>query len=539
MDRARLDAAYGDYCRQYHDNPIAMNVLQRFLDDRPVFQPPIDLLPVDEYERRLDLIAQIEKRLSSQKEFRINAATFSLFMIMPLSVLNDVASNAARTYDEMILKALGNLPQLIQSFTMGPIKAVPTPSKTAPRKTRLSQTGSGEAGSGEAAKLRKRPWLGGELDLATSPGHKRTHSEGSIVSRGSQATDSSSRVPRKQSEKAKCVQRDGSRCIVTKTDCPQVCHVLPFSWSGSDRGKIMAGLFTETMDQLLFAEFISDKEMGFAITTGELDKSWNMICLSASLHMWWGRCYFGLKYLGETPSDESKVTVKLEFRWLQQNQHTKAIHTLDQQQRRDFRDELLQTPHPAVAANVCPSNRPILSGQTVDVTLDEGDAPYFVKAIKIQWALVQLAAMSGGAEPTDEPLSRRDQMDPFSTQFVKPVNVAVAEWASQVPAGQAPPDETRPEDTDPCHGDETNPSSLREIPPKPANTLPRPSPRTSRPGIKSQNPPTTPPLTSTSPRRGPEQTKVQQEQRQQQSRQSRQSRQSTATNTKKENQPPR
>lgn len=439
----------------------------------------------------------------------------------------------------------GHVTNLHGQVTLGPIRAVPgpsktaprktAPSKTAPRKTPFSQTDSGEADSGEATKLGKRPWLGG-LDLVTASGHKRFHSEGSsITSRGSQVTDSSSKVNRKMSEKAKCKQRDGDRCIMTKTDCPQVCHVLPFSWSGSDHGKIIGGLFTEMMDQLLFAEVVVDAEMRFALTTGELDKSWNMICLSASLHTWWGKCYFGLKYLGMTPSDEDKVTVKLEFRWLKQNQHTKAIHTLDQQQRRDFRDELLQTPDPAVAANVCPSNRPILSGQTVDVTLDDGDAPYFISAIKIQWALVQLAAMSGGAEPTDEPLSRRDEMDPVTTQPVRRVDVAVAEWESQVPAGLAPPDDDDPrqddddEDTDPFYGGETNPSPLREIPPKPAN-IPRPSPRTSRPGNKSQNPPTMPLSTSTSPQRGPEQTKLQQRQQQ--------IRQGTATSTKKENQPP-
>lgn len=128
MDRSKLDAAYGDYCQQYHDNPIAMNVLQRFLDDRPVFQPPIDLLPVEEYEQRLDLIMKIEKRLSSyQPEFRINAATFSLFMIMSLPGLKEVASSAVSTYDKMVVRALGNLPQLIRSCKYSPLLTIKRP----------------------------------------------------------------------------------------------------------------------------------------------------------------------------------------------------------------------------------------------------------------------------------------------------------------------------------------------------------------------------------------------------------------------------
>lgn len=235
----------------------------------------------------------------------------------------------------------------------------------------------------------------------------------------------------------KCRQRDGHRCIITKTDCPQVCHVVPFSWSGSERGEVMSRLFYGKTDQYLLGGDRVSIEIRADLMSGNSDKSWNMICLSPSLHTWWGKAYFGLKYLGAMPSEsgnaQSKVTVTLEFRWLKQNPYSKATDTLNQQQQHDFRAKLVEAPQPAVAANVCPSNRPILSGQTFDVTLDDIDAPKFITVIKIQWALVQLAAMSGGAEPSDK--SRRDQLDQFLAQQEEPVSVA--EWASQVPAGPA------------------------------------------------------------------------------------------------------
>lgn len=314
---------------------------------------------------------------------------------------------------------------------------------------------------------------GGQVNVSSPNANRNVPSPSTNVS--------SVEPPRNNSESMKCRQRDGHRCIITKTDCPQVCHVVPFSWSGSGCAEVMSKLFYGMTDRYLLGGDGVDDEMRVELMSGNSDKSWNMICLSPSLHTWWGKAYFGLKYLGLMPSEsgnaQSKVTVTLEFRWLKQNPYSKATDTLNQQQQHDFRAKLVEAPQPAVAANVCPSNRPILSGQTFDVTLDEIDAPKFITVIKIQWALVQLAAMSGGAEPSDK--SRRDQLDQFLAQQEEPVSVA--EWASQVPAGQPPPDEdnNNKDTTDPF------PRALAEMLPRPANSRPRSSPRASTPGDKS------------------------------------------------------
>ncbi|KAF4512355.1 hypothetical protein G6O67_001506 [Ophiocordyceps sinensis] len=425
MAQDKINAAFAEYCRQYKDNHIAMDVLERFLEDRPVFQPPLDLLPVDEYQLRVDIVAQIEKRLrSGRQEFRINAAVFSLLMITPLHILKKLGQiQVGNIFYCCVINLYGHI------VTMGPIKAI-----------------SSEADSAEATRPGKRPWLQYEPGSATGPAHKRIRSEGS----GSRRVNVSSSVHGNKSQVTKCEQRDGHRCVVTKTDCPQVCHIVPLCWRGSNGEEVMDRLCDGMTAQYLLGWDRLDGDLKNRLICGESDKSWNMICLSPSLHAWWGKCYFGLKYLGSTPCDAAKVRVTLEFRWLQQNKHTKASHILDEQQQRDFRDELLRAPHPAVAANVCSSNRPILSGQTVDVTLDESDAPKFIGVIKIQWAMVQLAAMSGGAEPNDRPLPRRDRDVSFSSALywiglreISPFDVA--EWASKVPPGLAPPgqDETR------------------------------------------------------------------------------------------------
>lgn len=64
---------------------MALNASRRFLDNRPTYQPPVESLPFDEYELRLDIITRIKKLARSHDpKFRINAAIFTLFMVMPL-----------------------------------------------------------------------------------------------------------------------------------------------------------------------------------------------------------------------------------------------------------------------------------------------------------------------------------------------------------------------------------------------------------------------------------------------------------------------
>lgn len=64
---------------------MPLNASRRFLDNRPTYQPPVEFLLVDEYELRLDTIARIKNLARSHDpKFRINAAIFTLFMVMPL-----------------------------------------------------------------------------------------------------------------------------------------------------------------------------------------------------------------------------------------------------------------------------------------------------------------------------------------------------------------------------------------------------------------------------------------------------------------------
>lgn len=111
-----MEESFAEYCQQYSNNPMALDALKRFLDDRPVYQPTVELLPVDEYEQRLDIVKRIERQARSfESGFRVNAATFSLFMVMPLQQLKGLDMPGPGSFDGMAVDSLGFLPQLIRS----------------------------------------------------------------------------------------------------------------------------------------------------------------------------------------------------------------------------------------------------------------------------------------------------------------------------------------------------------------------------------------------------------------------------------------
>lgn len=80
-----------------------------------------------------------------------------------------------------------------------------------------------------------------------------------------------------------------------------------------------------------------DQELQVYLFNGMPERTFNMLCLSPSLHAWWRKAYFGLKYLDSAPSQErvptsgddspaarehSKMNVTLQFHWLRQNENT-------------------------------------------------------------------------------------------------------------------------------------------------------------------------------------------------------------------------
>ncbi|KND89952.1 hypothetical protein TOPH_05367, partial [Tolypocladium ophioglossoides CBS 100239] len=214
-------------------------------------------------------------------------------------------------------------------------------------------------------------------------------------------------IRRNQVEVKQCRLRDGGLCIVTGTGCPSVCHIVPFTWNHTVNS---AHATREVLAMSPLPIFYEQSDWTGLIHTklyagpGSSDKSWNMLSLSYLLHKWWSKGYFGLKYLGTTPSSSSPQdmhTIELQFRWLPRSQEH-PMRPIELQEQRDTTKGImiyqLDTDSPKAGANFGNSNRPICSDHTFQVHINQKDSPFFVATIKLRWAILQVAAMSGGAQ---------------------------------------------------------------------------------------------------------------------------------------------
>lgn len=96
------------------------------------------------------------------------------------------------------------------------------------------------------------------------------------------------------------LERDGRRCLITKSILPHVCHIFPFAINAkvADRNNIR--------HVIQFSHWIpDDKRLDlldiFAPESGELaasDKEFNLLCFSAHIHTLWTKAFIGLKWTG-------------------------------------------------------------------------------------------------------------------------------------------------------------------------------------------------------------------------------------------------
>lgn len=132
-----------------------------------------------------------------------------------------------------------------------------------------------------------------------------------------------------------------------------------------------------------------------------------MICLDPRLHDLWGRCYWGFKWLKKSAveGDLNLMKAVLQFRWLPRSKRRPeaeihldgiedALHKV-----RDFNDRPMSFDDQGVyELPDLPAAFPIQSGHTVEITLLAADMKKFKIMVRIQWSLVQMAAISGAAE---------------------------------------------------------------------------------------------------------------------------------------------
>ncbi|CAG9986371.1 unnamed protein product [Clonostachys byssicola] len=98
-------------------------------------------------------------------------------------------------------------------------------------------------------------------------------------------------------------EHDKNRCIITGSANPQGCHIILFTWNSTDELLAIARELTPTNTELFSPD---DPDMVVLLCTevGFSDEDWNILNLSAQFHIWWGKGYFDLKFIGYEPVQE-------------------------------------------------------------------------------------------------------------------------------------------------------------------------------------------------------------------------------------------
>lgn len=284
-----------------------------------------------------------------------------------------------------------------------------------------------------------------------------------ITSLGSAQSDTSQ--GRSRDEKDSCLTLDRDVCIVTGKPHPHVCHIIPFTWS-----KSTASQTTIKPLRALIAQYLglsNDDDTFTAIDSlvhspGSSDRTWNMICLTPTLHDWWGRGYFAFKFLGATPNTNMTSTVTLQFVWMPryiQHSPDKAREPINLDHQRDDERRLSadlthcygeHTRSCGPYCVVCPqtkrvnahnvhTHRPVWTGSIFRVNRLTSDIPQFQRMIEIQWAIICAATLSGRAQDIE---LLRDRDDDDERQGLG--NQDILEWMGHAEQGKEQEHEKAP-----------------------------------------------------------------------------------------------
>ncbi|KAH7310572.1 hypothetical protein B0I35DRAFT_439361 [Stachybotrys elegans] len=239
-------------------------------------------------------------------------------------------------------------------------------------------------------------------------------------------------IPRSTTERDKCVERDGNKCVLTGIKDPEVYHIVPFAWNKSMSNAKKAFNLRHNILYLFGPEFSeavkadlhlkSDK----TLVLGASDYAWNMVSLTPTAHDWWGKAYWGFDPVEVRPSKKTGKKKQWEavllFRWTYRHpslrdEKRKGCPTLNMEkdeagnsQLGEFLEEVRQWEKGQQAPNI---QRPdgddlflhnsttgdVRSGDQVIIKFgSEVDAQRFFRLMQIQWAYIRLHAMSAAAE---------------------------------------------------------------------------------------------------------------------------------------------
>ncbi|KAH7310590.1 hypothetical protein B0I35DRAFT_514641 [Stachybotrys elegans] len=260
------------------------------------------------------------------------------------------------------------------------------------------------------------------------------------------ATDDKGKIKRSATERDKCLERDGRKCVLTGIKAPAACHIVPFAWNKSRANALKMFNLSGILYQL------SDPEFGESVSTdlglsskpilGASDRPWNMISLTPTLHDWWSRAWWGFCPVEARPSktdqdDGEQWEVVLHFRWTYRPPKGREPVMLGfekdgagNSQLDEFLEEVREWEKGSQNPNILESSKSLISiplghrsgnshtlesdGSTIpnhakaaaalrsghQVIIKVGskqDAQRFFRLMQIQWACIRLHSMTGAA----------------------------------------------------------------------------------------------------------------------------------------------
>ncbi|KAF5590904.1 uncharacterized protein FSUBG_10633 [Fusarium subglutinans] len=395
---------------------------------RPRVERVESLLPLEDYELRLELIESIRaelERFRGPEKPDLTGLEFTYLINMPLDKLRSLKEMLPDTSGHLqaMINKLGNATWWFLQKAAHKIEFPERPHANSSAKGKAPQRVT-SLGSVSKPASSSKSHASGRRSASDGSTLRKIISNPSVAgsATSSVATSKSTEADRSECLKKVCLEFDGNCCVVTGASNPQVCHIVPFAWSKHQKNfevtkRLMPALqlVIDIQPPKLKREAMDKLLLGVGCT----DRLWNLVCLSPQLHEWWDHAYFGLMHYGSNDSEEDGfVEIHLQFVWMPRNISqfaTKQI-ALDQQAHpstslsaglnHHYGGQTMK-PCSDLSCNECQAirkvkahditNRPIVNGQIIVVKRRKEDAPLFEAMIKIQYAIIRAAAISGGA----------------------------------------------------------------------------------------------------------------------------------------------
>lgn len=232
-------------------------------------------------------------------------------------------------------------------------------------------------------------------------------------------TSPEDRIQRNQAEADKIRNSNSSRCLLTGSHHFEACPVVPFSFNASGVNRLHAAALAHLINAFVPKARVQDLEDLLGRTKGASDKSWNMICLHPLLQTAWLKMEFALSWFDSEPDECPGMTVvRLKvhpLKTLPANDKTykRLSRKVATSMMSVFEGRLLvptdmsacsiESVNAVDSASMVDflSHYPIVNGQLASTSIRNVDVDKFKVMIEVQYCVIVMCKMAGGADPLD------------------------------------------------------------------------------------------------------------------------------------------